>query len=68
MAQLHFSLDGKKYMLEFLPDNRVKIIQPDNKNKFVVVQYSEDTKAMDFMHCIKSLDFSSGKIKHYVLH
>ena len=66
MAKLHFNLDNKKYMLEFLPDNRVKIIQPDNKNKFITVQYFSGTEVMDFMKYIKSLDFSSCEIKHYI--
>lgn len=60
MARLHFNLDNKKYMLEFLPDNQVKIIQPDNKNKFVTV-YFTDTKVTDFMQYVKSLDFSKLK-------
>ena len=66
MAKLHFNLDNKKYMLEFLPGNQVKIIQPDNKNKFITVRYFSDTEVMDFMKYIKSLDFSSCKIKHYI--
>ena len=66
MAKLHFNLDNKKYMLEFLPGNQVKIIQPDNKDKFIAVQYLKNTKVMDFMKYIKSLDFSGCKIKHYV--
>ena len=66
MAKLHFNLDNKKYMLEFLPDNQAKIIQLDNKNKFTIVQYFSDTKVMDFIKYIKSLDFSSCKIKHYI--
>ena len=61
MAKLHFNLDNKKYMLEFLPDYRVKIIQTGNENKFIVVQYFSDTKVTDFMECIKSLDFSKLK-------
>ena len=64
MAEVHFSLDNKKYMLEFLPDNLVKIIRLDDKNKFITVQYFSDTKVMDFMQYIKSLDFSSCRIKH----
>ena len=59
MAEVHFNLDGKKYILEFLPDSRVKVIRLDDKNKFVTVQCFSDTKVMDFMKCIKSLDFSS---------
>ena len=66
MARLHFNLDNKKYMLEFLPDNQVKIIQQENKNKFTVVQYFSDTKVVDFIQYIKSLDFSSCKIKNYI--
>ena len=60
MAKLHFNLalDNKKYIMEFLPDNRVKIIQKGNENKFIVVQYFSDTKVIDFMQYIKSLDFS----------
>ena len=66
MAKVQFNIDSKKYRLEFLPDNQVKIIQPDNKNKFVIVQYFSDTKVMDFIKYIKSLDFSSCEIKHYI--
>ena len=63
MAKLHFNLDSKKYIMEFLPDNQVKIIQPENKNKFIIVRYFSDTKVTDFMQCIKSLDFSKLKDK-----
>ena len=61
MAKLHFNLDSKKYIMEFLPDNQVKIIQPENKNKVIIVRYFSDTKVTDFMQCIKSLDFSKLK-------
>lgn len=64
MAKVHFNLDGKKYMLEFLPDRQVKIIRLDNESKFIVVQYFPGTKVMDFMQYIKSLDFASCRIKH----
>ena len=63
MAKLHFNLDSKKYIMEFLPDNQVKIIQPENKNKVIIVHYFSDTKVTDFMQCIKSLDFSKLKDK-----
>lgn len=63
MAKLHFNLDNKKYMLEFLPDNQVKIIQTGNEDKVITVQYFSDTKVTDFMKCIKSLDFSKLKDK-----
>ena len=63
MAKLHFSLDSKKYMLEFLPDNQVKIIQTGNEDKVIVVQYFSGTKVTDFMKYIKSLDFSKLKDK-----
>ena len=63
MAKLHFNLDNQKYMLEFLPDNQVKIIQTGNEDKVIVVQYFSDTKVTDFMKCIKSLDFSKLKDK-----
>lgn len=68
MLKLHFNLDldNKKYIMECLPGNQAKIIQPDNKNKFIIIQYFSGTKAMDFMKYIKSLDFSSCKIKHYI--
>ena len=58
MAKVHFNLDNKKYIMEFLPDNQVKIIQTENENKVIVVQYFSDTKVTDFMEYIKSLDFS----------
>ena len=60
MAKLHFNidLDSKKYIMEFLPDNQVKIIQTGNENRAITVQYFSDTKVTDFMRCIKSWDFS----------
>lgn len=68
MAKLRFNLDldDKKYIMEFLPDNQVKIVQTGNENKFILVQYFSDTKVTDFMKYIKSLDFSTCKIKHYI--
>ena len=63
MAKLHFNLDNKKYIMEFLPDNQVKIIQTGNEDKVIVVQYFSDTKVTDFMKYIKSLDFSKLKGK-----
>ena len=63
MAKLHFNLDSKKYMLEFLPGNQVKIIQTGNEDKVITVQYFSDTKVTDFMKYIKSLDFSKLKDK-----
>lgn len=66
MAIVQFNIDSKKYQLEFLPDNQAKIIQLDNKNKFIIVQYFSDTKVIDFINYVKSLDFSSCKIKHYI--
>ena len=63
MAKLHFNLDSKKYIMEFLPDNQVKIIQTGNEDKVIVVQYFSDTKVTDFMECIKSWDFSKLKDK-----
>ena len=56
MAKLHFNLDNK--IMEFLPDYRVKIIPMDNKNKGIIVHYSAETKVIDFMKYIESLDFS----------
>lgn len=65
MAKLHFNLDldGKKYIMKFLPDNQVKIIQTGNENRVITVQYFSDTKVVDFMQYIKSLDFSRPKDK-----
>ena len=63
MAKVHFNLDSKKYIMEFLPDNQVKIIQPENKNKVIIVHYFSDTKVTDFMRCIKSWDFSKLRDK-----
>ena len=63
MAKLHFNLDNKKYMLEFLPDNQVKIKQTGNEDRVITVQYFSDTKVTDFMRCIKSWDFSKLKDK-----
>ena len=66
MAKLHFSLDDKKYITEFLPNYRVKIIQTgnENKDKVIVVQYFSNTKVTDFMKCIKSWDFTKLKGKN----
>ena len=61
MAKLHFNLGNNKYIMEFLPDNRVKIIQLGNENRVITVQYFSDTKVVDFMQYIKSLDFSKLK-------
>ena len=61
MAKVHFNLGNKKYIMEFLPDYRVKIIQTGNENKVIIIQYSTDTKVIDFMQCIKSWDFSKLK-------
>ena len=61
MAELHFNLDNKKYIMVFLPDNQVKITQSENENKIIVVQYFEDTTVIDFMQYIKALDFSKLK-------
>ena len=61
MAKVHFNLDSKKYIMEFLPDNQVKIIQTGNEDRVFTVQYFSDTKVTDFMRCIKSRDFSKLK-------
>ena len=66
MAKVHFNLDSKKYIIEFLPDNQVKIIQTGNENRAITVQYPKNTKVTDFMKYIQSLDFSSCEIKHYI--
>ena len=63
MAKLHFNLDNKKYIMEFLPDNQVKIIQMGNEDRVITVQYFSDTKVTDFMECIKSWDFSKLRDK-----
>lgn len=59
--KLHFNLDNQKYIMKFLPDNRVKIIQSGNENRVITVQYFADTKVTDFMQCVKSWDFSKLK-------
>lgn len=63
MAKLHFNLDldNQKYIMKFLPGNKVKIIQTENENKVITVQYFADTKVTDFMQYVKSLDFSKLK-------
>ena len=61
MARLHFNLDSKKYIMEFIPDNQVKIIQTGNEDRVITVQYFSNTKVTDFMEYIKSLDFSKLK-------
>lgn len=67
MARLHFNLDNRKYMLEFLPDNQVKITQPDNRNKFITVRYSPCTGVIDFIQCIKSWNFSKLKYNELLM-
>lgn len=59
--QLHFNLDNQKYIMKFLPDSQVKIIQSGNENRVITVQYFADTKVTDFMQYVKSLDFSKLK-------
>lgn len=59
--KLHFNLDSQKYIMKFLPDNQVKIIQSGNENRVITVQYFADTKVTDFMQYVKSLDFSKLK-------
>ena len=66
MSKVHFNLDNKKYMLEFLPDNQVKIMRTGNEDKIIVIQCFSDTKVMDFMKYVRALDFSSCKIKHCI--
>ena len=61
MAKVHLSLDSKKYIMEFLPDYQVKIIQTGNEGRVITVQYLKNTKVTDFMKCIKSWDFSKLK-------
>lgn len=61
MVHFNLDLDNKKYIMKFLPDNRVKIIQSDNENRVITVQYFADTKVIDFMRYVKSLDFSKLK-------
>ena len=63
MAKVHFNLDSKKYIMKFLPDNQVKIIQTGNENRAIIIQYLKNTKVTDFMRCIKSWDFSKLKDK-----
>ena len=63
MAKVHFNLDSKKYIMEFLPDNQVKIIQTGNDDRAITVQYLKNTKVTDFMRCIKSWDFSKLRDK-----
>lgn len=63
MVHFNLDLDNKKYIMKFLPDNRVKIIQSDNENRVITVQYFADTKVIDFMQYVKSLDFSKLKDK-----
>ena len=61
--KVHFNLDSKKYIMEFLPEYRVKIIQTGNEDRVITVQYFSDTKVTDLMRCIKSWDFSKLKDK-----
>ena len=59
--KVHFNLDSKNYIMEFLPDCRVKIIQTGNEGRVITVQYLKNTKVTDFMKYIKSWDFSKLK-------
>lgn len=61
MAKVHFNIDNKEYIMEFLPGNQVKITQSENENMVITVQYFEDTTVIDFMQYIKALDFSKLK-------
>ena len=61
MARLRFNIDNK--IMEFLPDDQVKIIQTGNEDRVITVQYFSDTKVIDFMKYVKSLDFSKLKDK-----
>ena len=61
--EVHLSLDSKKYIMEFLPEYRVKIIQTGNEGRVITVQYFSDTKVCNFMEYIKSLDFAKLKDK-----
>ena len=61
--ELHCNIDSQKYIMTFLHGNRVKIIQTGNGNKIITVQYFADTKVIDFMQYIKTLDFSKLKDK-----
>ena len=63
MAKLQFNLDldNQKYIMTFLFDNKVKITHTGNGNKTIIVQYFADTKVIDFMQYVKSLDFSKLK-------
>lgn len=61
MAKLHCNIDNKKYIMKFLPDNQVKIVQTGNEDTVITVQYFEDTTVIDFMQYIKALDFSKLK-------
>lgn len=61
MVHFNLDLDNQKYIMKFLPYNKVKIMHTGNENKFVVFQYFSDTKVVDFMQYVKSLDFSKLK-------
>ena len=63
MAKVHFNIYNTNYIMEFLPDNQVKIIQTGNENKTITVQYLKNTKVTDFMKCIKSWNFSKLRDK-----
>ena len=60
---VHFNLENKEYVMEFLPDYQIKIFPTGNENKFIIVQYFSDTKVIDFMKYLESLDFSKLKNK-----
>ena len=63
MAKVHFNLESKKYIMEFLPGNQVKIMQAGNEDSVITVQYLSDTKVTEFTEYIKSLDFSKLRDK-----
>lgn len=60
---VHFNLGNQKYIMKFLPGNQIKIFHTGNENKVIIVQYFADTKVIDFMRYVKSLDFSKLKDK-----
>lgn len=61
MVHFNLDLDNKKYIMKFLPGNQIKIFHTGNENRVITVQYFADTKVIDFMQYVKSLDFSKLK-------
>ena len=60
MAKVQFNYKNKKYLLEFLKDNKA-ILTDTIKHNCIFIEYSEEVKVIDFLDKIYSTDFSLNK-------